>query len=161
MNRILGSIISIFLAAICITSSHAANPDLTLSNAWIREAPPNAKVSAAYLTIRNTGSTPQILLSVNAEHFSHAEIHKSELHGEMARMVKQENVEIPANSSVSFTPGGLHLMLLEPATAPKAGSFIKLSLRFSSAVIDINAEVKAAQPGEHEPTHQHHDHHDH
>ena len=145
------------LAAGLIFSSSAFAVDIEVKQAWIREAPPNAKVMAAYMEITNTGKTAVALQEVESGDFARAEIHKTEQHGDMSHMIKQTSVTIPAKSTVSFAPGGLHVMLFDPKSALKAGTKVKLSLRFSTGSLDVDADVKRGKSMDHDHSH-HHEH---
>ena len=68
------------------------------------------KMVAGYFTILNVGETADKLIGVKAD-FAKAMIHKSTVDSNgVARMKHLKEVMIPANSSVNFEHGGLHIM---------------------------------------------------
>jgi hypothetical protein len=136
--------------------------DLTVQQAWIAEAPPNAKVLAAYLEIQNHTSAEAKLIGVTSSAFDKVEIHRSEKKGEMVQMIKQDNVTIAANGKITFKPGGLHLMLIKPTKTIKAGDKIGLTLQFSNGKkVLATAEVKKRNSADNGHHHQHKHEHEH
>ncbi len=131
-----------------------AQDSIEVAGAWINEAPPTVKVLAGYFTISNLANESVDLVAASSPAFEKIEFHLTETQDGVARMQKLDTVTIPAQSDFSFVPGAHHLMLFNPATAPKAGEKIPLQLTFSNGVsIDIEAEVKR---GELPPHHHHH-----
>ncbi|NNU79822.1 copper chaperone PCu(A)C [Halovulum dunhuangense] len=85
--------------------------DLVIEHPHSYATPPVARAGAGYMTIRNTGTEAEVLLSASAG-FADAQIHITEAGADgVMRMIEQEaGVPIPAGESVSFMPGGLHVM---------------------------------------------------
>lgn len=136
------------------TQTALAENSIEVTGAWINEAPPTVKVLAGYFTISNLTGEAVDLVKAGSPAFEKIEFHLTETTDGVARMQKLDAVTIPAQSDFSFVLGAHHLMLFNPATAPKAGEKIPLQLTFSNGVsIDIEAEVKR---GELPPPHHHH-----
>jgi len=93
---------------------------------WVREAPPTAKVLAAYLQLHNHGDAARTLVSVESPAFKRVELHRSEEKNGMATMVRVTKIVIPAHGKVSFEPGSLHIMLIDPLARLKSGDTVKL-----------------------------------
>jgi hypothetical protein len=140
-----------------LTSSaiHAADT-IEARDAWVREAPPSVTVLAAYLQLVNHGAADRVLKQVTSKGFSQVEIHRTEEHGGMAHMIKIPDVAVPANGTLIFQKGGLHLMLIDPKTLLKAGDSVALTLHFADgATLEVNAPVRKADAGSHEHMHDH------
>ena len=45
-------------------STSWANPEITITDPWVREAPPQSSVSAAYMIIENSGTTDHVVVIV-------------------------------------------------------------------------------------------------
>jgi hypothetical protein len=127
---------------------------IVVKDAWVREAPPNAKVVAAYMTIENHTGEEKVLISVTSSAFGKIEIHKTVNKDGMASMEQQKELSIAAEGNVKLEPGGLHLMLFNPGAAVKAGDTITLSLKFANGSTSMASAIvkKAAGGSEH-----HHD----
>lgn len=130
------------LALLLFTTLTNANETLTISDAWIREAPPSARVLAAYLTIHNHGSQERVLTSIESPRFETVMLHKSEIVDGMARMQHVEQIAIPAGASLELAPGGYHLMIAAPKQRLKSGSQITFLLHFAnSQTVEVDARV--------------------
>ncbi|WP_445808986.1 copper chaperone PCu(A)C [Yoonia sp.] len=72
---------------------------------------PTAQAGAGYFQIVNNGDQPDRLIGVTAD-FPRVMIHTTQMDGDIARMVHLEAVDIPAGETVTFAPGGLHVMFM-------------------------------------------------
>jgi copper(I)-binding protein len=123
----------------------AAENSLAVQNPWVREAPPGSKVLAAYLVVENNGTQMRTLSGAGSPAFKRLEMHKTEVRGGVARMLRQEKVEIPGEGRVTFESGGYHLMLIEPIKPLREDDHVDLSLSFSDGeIIRVNAVVRKA-----------------
>ena len=116
--------------------------ELTISNAWIPEAPPNASALAGYMTVVNSTGKAATLTGATGPLFKRIEIHQTvyEKDSGLARMIRQGEVSIEPGRTFHFKPGGHHLMLYSPGKALKEGESVRLSLAFadgSSAAVDF------------------------
>lgn len=106
-------------------------------DAWIPEAPPNAMSLAGYMRIVNHSDQVRTLVQATGEAFEFIEIHRTILDANsgLARMVHEEKINIEPNGTVSFEPGGYHLMLMRPTKALKAGDNVPLTLMFTDGFV--------------------------
>ncbi len=109
MNK---TLISCIIILLCACSKQSG--EITLHEAWIREAPPNASAMAGYLRIENSSSQDQILTFVKSQDFNSVEIHRTIFENGIAKMRRQEQLMIPANGTLELKPGDYHLMLMSP-----------------------------------------------
>jgi periplasmic copper chaperone A len=122
------------IAALLLCCSQAvAAPETTLSvdNGQIRQPMPGRTVTAGYFTVHNHSTQDVSLSNVSSSAFVRAELHQHSHTDGMMRMEQLDQIVIPAGQSVTLAPGGLHLMLFEPADSLKAGQTVKLSLHFA------------------------------
>lgn len=101
--------------------------------AWVREAPPMARATGVFMTIKNLGGNPDRLILVESPAARAAEIHETKIAGDMATMERINSLEIPANGEVVLKPGGLHIMLIDPKGQVQAGGTVPLTLIFEKA----------------------------
>jgi len=140
----------IILFALSFSAIAAAQENLTITNAWINEAPPSVKVNAGYFEIANHGSLPMTLIAVSSPDYGRVEMHRSMVTKGMAKMALQDSVTIPGNSRLIFSPGNYHLMLYEAIKPFKTGELVNLLLHFEDGmVIPVNAEIRRLQ-GQHQ-----------
>ncbi|VAX08349.1 Copper metallochaperone, bacterial analog of Cox17 protein [hydrothermal vent metagenome] len=112
---------------------------------WVQDAPPTVKVHAAYMTLENTSEHSVTVAGIESPAFERVEIHKSEIHQDMVKMMHQKRLKIPAHSRIEFKPGGYHFMLMGKKHIIKHGDevTIRLTLADGSEVV-ITAEVRKA-----------------
>jgi len=133
------------LALIVSAWSLLATADATLQveDAWVREAPPNAQLMAAYMTLKNTGSGDAVLTQVDSPAFGHVMLHKSEVVDGVARMIHQSEIVIPAQGAVELKPGSFHLMMPAPEKRLVEGDRVDFVLTFSNGDISrVQADVR-------------------
>jgi protein SCO1/2 len=104
---------------------------------------------AVYFDVVNPGASPDRLLRVETAVAKAAETHETIDDGGVMRMkARPEGFEVPAHGTLSLSPGGKHLMLVEP-TPPAAGTkTISLTLHFERAgAIEVTARLDATNAG--------------
>ncbi len=139
-------IINLSLSALLLLSLSTlsyAQESITITNAWIADAPPNSTMYAGYLTIKNNNNNAIKLLTVTSPQFQNIEIHKSQIINNIAKMIKQHGLFIEANSKAQFSPGGLHLMMLVPKNTLQLDNKINLVLQFQNNItVSVIAKVQ-------------------
>lgn len=135
-----------------------ADGEIQVRDPWVQAAPPNVKVMAAYLEINNSGKKPRALISAASPAFDQVGIHRSMTHGNMVHMEQLKDLTLPPQTSVSFKPGGLHLMLMDAKKPLGVGDQVPITLFFKGGEkITFTAAVRSGQTGNVED-HSHMDH---
>jgi copper(I)-binding protein len=122
--------------------SHAGNA-ISIDDAWIAEAPPNAHVMVGYMTINNNSSQAIEIIKASSNIYSSIEFHETVHKDGMASMRRYDSLNVPANGNVQLKPGGKHMMLFNPKKALKAGDKVAITLTTkdkTSMTININVE---------------------
>jgi periplasmic copper chaperone A len=107
-------------------------------------------VVAGYMDIRNTGRTADRLLSASSPDAGRVEIHTHERGpgGVMRMRPVAGGVAIPAGRTISFRPGGLHLMVYDPKERVDEGDVVEVALVFEKAGrVTVGAIAETPQPG--------------
>ena len=104
------------LALASCDGNHAGEPDsgpvLTFHDAWIRAPFAGRNITAAYCEVTNHGDVPLHVTGFTSDQPGlRVEIHETTEQGGMMRMRPLGRVTISARETVSFAPGGKHLML--------------------------------------------------
>lgn len=133
-----------------------AGPTMDISDAWVREAPPTARVLAAYMQITNLSDSEFTITAVTSPDFAAAELHRTAIEDGVARMLPVAALTIPAGDSVRLEPGGLHLMLYDPVQSLVQGDSVALVLHRSDGIC-LTAAVPVRRATE--AGHEHHHHH--
>jgi len=121
--------LSIALGSLLLSApAHAA--EVTVTDGWIRALPGHLP-AAGYFVLRNVGSRDLFLTGASSPVCGMLMLHKSSSDNGMANMTDMDDVAIPAGGSVTFAPGGLHLMCVDPKPL-KLGSGVPVTLQFST-----------------------------
>lgn len=124
---------------------------MDVHNAWVRatnvdnaNADMTGIVSAAYMEIGNHGDTDRILVSASAPGVGMMQIHQTIIEDEVAQMMEQNGLIIPAGETVTLEPGGIHIMLMQLATSLVEGENLNLTLQFDDdSTLEIPAPVRS------------------
>jgi copper(I)-binding protein len=101
---------------------------------------------AGYMELRNDSGQLRELVAVTAEGFASTMVHRTEYGEGRASMVHVDKLEIPPNSRVTFEPGGLHIMLMQPQRRLIAGDVVTIRLQFDDGTaLDVAFPVSKAQ----------------
>jgi copper(I)-binding protein len=136
-------------------SPASADPDLQISEPWIREAPPTARVLAGYLTLLNTGDSTITVTAISSPDFEGAEIHRTVIEDGVARMLPVNQLEIPVSGQLTLEPGGLHLMLFDPRRPLAEGGSATLTIHRSNGSNLTTTAPVIRKTGEDHPHHHH------
>lgn len=133
--------------AVTIDAKTSAGP-LSVEDAWARATAEGAKVGAGYITIRNSGSTADTLVSVETAAAARGEIHDMTMEDGIMRMRRLDALEIPAGGSVELKPGGKHLMFMNLKDRLIDGTTVSVKLTFKSgATLSVDLPVKPLGAG--------------
>lgn len=145
MGDFLKALTALMLGLVALSAS-ADGVDIKIQDPWVQAAPPNVKVLAAYLEIKNNGDKPRILTNVSSPAFDQVGIHRSVMHENMAHMEHLKELTIPPHASVVLKPGGLHLMLMEAKKSLHIGDQVPMTLTFQDGEkIAFMATVRSGQ----------------
>ena len=61
-------------------------------------------------------------------------LHKSKSVGGVEKMLPVDSIPVPSHQSVTFAPGGFHLMCMSPAKSMKPGTSVPVTLTFEGGV---------------------------
>ena len=132
------------LLALSLASSATAAPQIAVTDAWIR-ALPGKLPAGGYFTLHN-GLTKALTLDGAASPACKSlMLHKSDTMGGMASMSDVATIDVPAGDTLRFSPGGLHLMCMEPGPQLRRGTEITVTLHFKSGVsLPVRFQVRGA-----------------
>ena len=120
---------------------------LSIEDAWVRAAPPNARVMVAYATIRNISEYNIWITGASSPHFKAVELHETIEENGMASMIHLNFVKLAPGESVNFKPGGKHFMLFTPHERSAFGDQIEFKLHLGNGDKEsFNAIVSRNQP---------------
>ena len=113
--------------------------EVTVSGPWARASILASRPGAAYLSL--TSDTGDRLLAATTPVAGHVMIHAAQTDAKgVARMTHLEVLDLAPGQTVTFAPGGMHLMLMSLAAGLDEGTRFPLTLTFESAG-EVTVEV--------------------
>jgi hypothetical protein len=98
---------------------------------------------AVYVTLTNTGSQADALVSASTDTARAVELHEVQNEGGVMKMRPVKSIQVPAGGKVELKPGGYHLMLLDLKHDLKPGETVPVTLKFEhGAEVRIDAAVR-------------------
>ncbi|MDR3530095.1 MAG: copper chaperone PCu(A)C [Rhodopila sp.] len=147
-----GLLAALLAATVIVPSVHAAPPSgfilaaadgIMVQEAWARASPGAATNGAAYVTLVG-GTQPDTLIGVSTPVAATAEVHESFTDNGVMKMRPVAPLAIPAGKTVTFAPGGYHIMLMGLKQPLAAGQTFPLTLKFAHAApITVDVQVRA------------------
>ncbi len=117
--------------------------DVSVRDAWVREAPPGVAMMAGYMVLQNKTSRSQVLVAASSSSFQAVMIHRTIAKEGMTGMEHAPQIELSPKASLLFAPGGYHLMLLNPKRTLHAGDRVDITLEFRGGlVLPVAYEVR-------------------
>ncbi len=131
------------LLALTPIAAATGEADVSVRDAWVREAPPGAAMMAGYMVLQNKTSRPQVLVAASSSGFGTVMIHRTIAKEGMTGMEHAPQIELLPKASLLFAPGGYHLMLLNPKRTLHAGDRVDITLEFRGGlVLPVAFEVR-------------------
>jgi len=139
------SAVARILGSLLLAATSFAYAEVTVKDAWVRGMVPAQNATGAFLTI--TSSEEAKLVGASTPMAKTAEIHNSQMHGNMMHMEAVDAIKLPAGKAVELKPGGYHVMLMGLAKPVKAGDKVPLKLTVEDAkgkrsTVDVSADVR-------------------
>ena len=146
--------IALFLGVgVCLAVSAASAADykagsLDISDPWSRATPKGASVGAGYMTIKNSGSSPDRLVEGSSDIAAKFEVHEMKMENGVAKMRPVKGLEIKPGETVELKPGALHVMFVGLKKPLSAGDHFKATLVFERAgTVSVDYDVRAMGSG--------------
>ncbi len=115
------------LAALALLSG-LARAELLVEEGYVRGLPPGQTVTAAFMTLRNSGPDDLVLTSGRSAASEKVEFHQHSHDNGMMRMRQLQQLVVPAGGELSLAPGGLHLMLIGLQQVLQEGDTVVIDL---------------------------------
>lgn len=124
----------VFICALLLLSTQLladVTGGLTAEDGYVRQPMPGRTVTAGYFTLYNHSAQEARLTAASSNAFARAELHNHTHKDGMMRMEQIDELVIASGESIELAPGGLHLMLFEPATVLEIGQAVTVLLHFA------------------------------
>ncbi|MEL0211846.1 MAG: copper chaperone PCu(A)C, partial [Novosphingobium sp.] len=121
------------MATAAVAHGYRAGP-LSIQHPWSRETAVGQAVGGGFLTIANSGSREDRLLSGTAPAAAEVQLHTMTMDGGVMRMRQvTDGIAIPAKGLVELKPGGYHIMFMGLKRQLRQGERFPVTLRFQRA----------------------------
>jgi periplasmic copper chaperone A len=123
------------LSFVQLAASHAAPADykvgsLEITQPWARATPKDASAGAAYMTVTNTGTTPERLSCVSSDAAAQCQIHEMSMDNGVMKMRPVEGgLPIKPGETVTLKPGGFHVMLVNLKAPLQQGKSLEATFK--------------------------------
>lgn len=143
MKRAFLLIFVLVLFAGCAPAASQEAGNLNIQEPWARPAKAGGN-SAVYFTIDNGPGQEDRLLGAQCDAAEMVQMHMTTTDADgNSKMTHQESVIIPAGESVSFEPGGLHVMLMNLNEDLEPGETLSVTLEFEKlGKVQVEATVR-------------------
>ena len=152
MNRFsIAAAAALFLSASGTSAEDYQLGSLVIESPYAFETTKTAQTAGGFMAITNIGETADRLLAVEAA-FPRVEIHTTEMDGDIARMIRQDDgVEITPGETLLLEPGSYHVMFMGLRGDPfEVDEQVPATLVFENAGrVDIAFTVKARMASGH------------
>jgi copper(I)-binding protein len=120
---------------------------LEIGQPWTRATPKGAETGAGYLTIKNTGSEPDRLVSATLSKAATGQIHQMTVDNGVMKMREiADGIEIKPGETVTLQPNSYHIMFTGLKQPLVKGQTVAGNLTFQRAG-SINVEFEVAPTG--------------
>ncbi|WP_029935285.1 copper chaperone PCu(A)C [Thiomicrospira pelophila] len=122
------TILAIALLSSLIGFNAMANQaaDLEIENPFVREMPPTAPATGAFMTMINSSDQDIAIVSAKSDAAKTVELHTHTHDNGVMRMREIPKILVPAMGQAELKPGGLHIMLINPTRALKEGDEVRI-----------------------------------
>jgi copper(I)-binding protein len=124
-------------------------------DAWVRLPAAAGRPGGGYFMAHGTAKA-DALVGVSSPKAERIELHSMVNEGGVMKMRAEQSFALPADGTLTFAPGGSHLMLFGLSPDVKAGGKVPLTFTFKSgAKVTVEAEARGAGTPAKESSHQH------
>lgn len=137
---------SVFVSVLAAQSVLADGP-IVVNAPYARAVPPGQPNSAVFMQISNASDQDRALVGAASPAAEVTELHTHRMEDGMMKMRKVEQIDLPANSTLSLQPGGLHVMLIGLKQQLQPGDEVSLTLLFDQDnELVLTAPVRTIMP---------------
>jgi len=148
LRDMLGGFLALFIAVASAGQTHQYKlGPLEIDNPWSRATPGAAPNGVVYVTIKNTGSTPDRLIDVASPAADQTQIHDMKVQDDVSSMWLIGEMGVPAGQTVTLAPNGPHIMLVGLKKPLELAQTFPLTLTFEKAgsvTVEVTVEPAGA-----------------
>jgi len=135
----------LLMLVLASSNSFAGNvaSNVSVIDFYARAVPSGQPNSAAFMTLKNSGTEDRALIDARSSVSKVVELHTHKKEGGMMRMRRVDQITIKAGSETILKPGGLHVMFIGLKQQLTQGDKVDLELIFDNGSrIQLTVPVK-------------------
>lgn len=137
-------IFSLVAATVPVNAQDYRAGDITISAPWSRATVGMSRPAAVYFTIHNSSGAPDELLAASTPVAGRVELHETKMVNDVMQMMAIPALAVGPGQTVTLSPAGYHLMLMDLKQPLTEGGKFPLSLTFKSGnAVDIIVPVQS------------------
>lgn len=116
---------------------------ISIVDPYVRLAPPGAKATGAFMTLRNAGDQDTQIVTAASAAAQVTELHNHINDGGVMRMRQVKEIALPARGEAQLKPGSYHVMLIDMKAPLKEDDHVVITLGFADGSSkEVHATVK-------------------
>lgn len=141
-------LIAVLGLALLATGGCSPQPEsVWVEEPWILEPPGGTTSMAGYGVLHNPTDQAVVVAGVDSPAFERIQLHETRVENGQARMSAVDSLTLPAGGRAVMHPGGLHLMLMAPETALRAGDQAEIRFRLADGgALKVTFPVRKGSP---------------
>ncbi len=138
---------TLFAAALYAFSARAGECAPQVRDGWVRLPPMAMPMMAGFGRVENRCSAPITIVGARSPAFAEVSLHETRIVDGISRMRALPELRIAPGGDATLRPGGMHLMLMQPRAALKAGSKVVVEFALQDGGT-LRGEFVVRAPGE-------------
>ena len=136
-------VLTIVAVALVAAACSSGSDQVTVTDPWGRTSPAAATNAAFYMQLEGS-ETDDALIGGTSPACQTIELHETAMSdGVMSMRQLPEGISVPAGTTVSLEPGGLHVMCIGLTSALVDGESAQVELEFeNSGIVTVSAEIR-------------------
>lgn len=137
----------LLLGLSCALFISPALAEISVTAPQVRAVPAGQKVTAAFMSVENTGLEDLSIVSADSDIAEVVELHTHLKEGDKMMMRKIDTIPLPSSSVTKLQPGGLHIMLIGLEEPLSIDQVVEIELSLSNGdSLTVEAPVKKIMP---------------
>ena len=130
--RLVATLALMALAAAC---ADPPGPPLAATDVIVRVPSPEAKMAGGYFRLSNNSGQSLTIVRVTSPQFASVEMHETIIENDVARMRPLAAVDVATGESITFEPGGRHLMMSSAGAGISPGMPVTIELHDADGIV--------------------------
>lgn len=122
-------------AALAGATASARECRPSVAGGWLRMPPVAMPMLAGFARIENRCGTPVTIVAARSPAFADVSLHETRVEHGVSRMRAVPRLRIAPGGAATLAPGGLHLMLMDPVSEPKAGDTVQVEFELEGGQV--------------------------